>query len=74
MITKMPLFRRNGVTKLELFISDKHSVIIIDDNDQMRSYIRRIFTPDYNVFEADNGTIGFELIKNTSQMWSLAIL
>ncbi|SDP29422.1 Signal transduction histidine kinase [Mucilaginibacter sp. OK268] len=60
---KDAIVQEKGINKLELFISDKYSIIIIDDNDQMRSYIRKIFAPDYTVFEADNGTVGFELIK-----------
>ncbi|WP_184542267.1 hybrid sensor histidine kinase/response regulator transcription factor [Mucilaginibacter sp. FT3.2] len=51
------------LNKLELFISEKHTIIIIDDNDQIRTYIKKIFTPDYTVIEARNGTIGLDLIK-----------
>ncbi|WP_121812310.1 hybrid sensor histidine kinase/response regulator transcription factor [Mucilaginibacter kameinonensis] len=49
--------------KLELFAEEKHTIIIIDDNEQIRTYIRKIFSADYSVIEAKDGAIGLELIR-----------
>ncbi len=49
--------------KLELFSQEKHTIIVIDDNEQIRAYIKKIFFADYLVLEAKDGAIGFELIK-----------
>ena len=48
---------------LELFSSARHTLMVIDDNDEIRSYIKKIFTPGYTVIEAQNGVVGLELIK-----------
>ncbi|QKJ29527.1 response regulator [Mucilaginibacter mali] len=53
----------NGVTDLNLLISDKQSVLVIDDNNEIRTYIKKIFAAEYEVFEAENGERGLELIK-----------
>lgn len=52
-----------AVTDLNLLISDKQSVLVIDDNDDIRAYIKKIFAAEYEVFEAENGERGLELIK-----------
>lgn len=51
------------VTNLPLLISDKQSVLIIDDNAGLRSYIRKIFHEDFNVHESENAENGLEAIK-----------
>ncbi|WP_183559664.1 hybrid sensor histidine kinase/response regulator transcription factor [Mucilaginibacter sp. SP1R1] len=48
---------------LELLISDQQSVLIIDDNSQIRDYIKKIFKPDYKIYEAPDGLTGLDLIK-----------
>ncbi|MGN6180217.1 MAG: hybrid sensor histidine kinase/response regulator transcription factor [Mucilaginibacter sp.] len=48
---------------LELLISNKQSIIIIDDNDQIRGYIKKLLQHDYTVFEACNPKDGLETIK-----------
>lgn len=55
--------QEEDLAALELFSSAKYSLVVIDDNDQIRSYIKKIFTPGYVVMEAQNGTAGLELIK-----------
>jgi signal transduction histidine kinase/ligand-binding sensor domain-containing protein/CheY-like chemotaxis protein/AraC-like DNA-binding protein len=51
------------VNQLALLISDRQSVLIIDDNSQMRDYIARIFKKDYKIYEAADGNQGYEQIK-----------
>ena len=48
---------------LALLISDRQSVLVIDDNQEIRNYIRKIFSTDYLVYEASNGEEGLELIS-----------
>ncbi|WP_400070491.1 two-component regulator propeller domain-containing protein [Zobellia russellii] len=42
----------------------KHSVAIVEDNDELRMYLKDILEQHYNVFTATNGIEGFELIKD----------
>ncbi|MDB5151119.1 MAG: Two component regulator propeller, partial [Mucilaginibacter sp.] len=53
----------NELQKLELFSEEKYTIIVIDDNEQIRTYIKKIFLADYSVIEAKDGTIGLELIR-----------
>lgn len=39
-------------------------VLIIEDNDDIREYIKTILITDYNIIEADNGLTGFDLAIN----------
>lgn len=48
---------------LALMISDRQSIIIIDDNQEIRNYIKKIFHTDYVVYEAGDGQLGLDLIK-----------
>ena len=48
---------------LELLISDKQTILVIDDNDQIRTYIKKLLVPEYRVMEAEDGQTGFNLIK-----------
>jgi signal transduction histidine kinase/ligand-binding sensor domain-containing protein/CheY-like chemotaxis protein len=53
------------INNIELMISAKQCILIIDDDSDLRSYIRSIFEGDYTVYEGDNGKIGLEIIKKT---------
>jgi len=44
-------------------ISDRQSIIIIDDNREMRAYIKKIFNDTYQVYEAETAEAGLEMIK-----------
>ncbi len=48
---------------LELLLSNKLSILVIDDNEQIRSYIKKVFCQDYHVLEAWSGMQGLEIIK-----------
>ncbi len=45
----------------DLFDSAKESVLIIDDNADIRSYVKRLLHPRYAVIEAENGLSGFRM-------------
>lgn len=51
------------VNNLELLISERQSVLIIDDNDQLRDYIKKMFKNGYKILEAETGEAGLEMIK-----------
>lgn len=38
----------------------EHSILVIDDNLDILSYLKDILSDDYSVFQADNGDLGFE--------------
>ncbi|MDN5284896.1 MAG: response regulator [Mucilaginibacter sp.] len=42
--------------------SDTKTMLLIDDNPQIREYLKQIFINDFEVFEADNGTDGLDLV------------
>lgn len=45
---------------LESVISEKHSILITDDNPQMRGYLVQVFTDDFIVYEAGSGEEAFQ--------------
>ncbi|GAB3902481.1 two-component regulator propeller domain-containing protein [Mucilaginibacter boryungensis] len=48
---------------IELMISTAQSIVIIDDDADIREYIRSIFERDYTIYEGKNGQQGLELIQ-----------
>jgi DNA-binding response OmpR family regulator len=40
--------------------AEKGIILVIDDNAEIRSYIRSVLTPDFNVVEAKDGNDGFQ--------------
>ncbi len=48
------------ITDAEEFDADKPLILIIDDNNNMRAYLRSILSPLYNVSEAIDGKTGLE--------------
>ena len=52
----------------------KKSILLIDDNSEIRQYLKHLFAGKYLLFEADNGDAGFNLAaKKISPTWSSAI-
>ncbi len=47
----------------EEIVSDKKTILIIDDNAEIRNYLIGLFTADYIVYSADNGNDGLKLVK-----------
>lgn len=43
--------------------TEKKAILIVEDNADIRNYVKKIFTNDYLVYEAENGTEGFALVK-----------
>jgi signal transduction histidine kinase/ligand-binding sensor domain-containing protein/CheY-like chemotaxis protein/AraC-like DNA-binding protein len=46
----------------EALSSDTKTMLLIDDNPQIRTYLKQIFASYFEVFEADNGTDGLNLV------------
>ena len=53
--------RKNKSAVIDRLTSDLPTMLIVDDNAEIRSYIRTIFTNTFNIYEADDGTSGYEL-------------
>ena len=48
------------VIKLDELVSDKKSILIVEDNEEVRNYVAGIFKDRFKVYEADSGKNGFE--------------
>jgi signal transduction histidine kinase/ligand-binding sensor domain-containing protein/DNA-binding response OmpR family regulator len=48
---------------LESLVNAKHSILIVDDNPQMRGYLVREFLNDFIVYEASDGEVGVRITK-----------
>lgn len=48
---------------VEDIVSDKKTMVIVDDNDEIRQYLRRMFSARFVIHEAASGEEGFELIE-----------
>lgn len=48
--------------------SKKYNIVIIEDNDSLRGYLKKEIGEFYNVFTAENGVEGMELIKKIKPM------
>lgn len=51
------------VHHLELLISNSQSILVIDDNREIRNYIKKIFAGNYRIYEAESGSVGLEMIR-----------
>jgi len=52
-----------GTNNLELLISNKQTILIIDDHVELRSYMKSIFKANYAVIQAKDGEEGMLLVK-----------
>lgn len=54
--TAAPLNGRSAVQ-----VGQSNTILIIEDNDELRAFIREIFESGFNVLEAENGALGLEM-------------
>ena len=47
----------------KIMLTDKRTVLIIDDNAEIRAYLIKLFSENYIVYNADNGEEGLKLTK-----------
>ena len=45
-------------------VSEKSTILLVDDNLEIRNYIKSIFEADYHIMEAESAEIAFEMIEN----------
>lgn len=45
-------------------IPKEHSILIVEDNDQLRNFLKLNLKKDYTIYEAPNGQVGFEKAKD----------
>ncbi|WP_236059777.1 hybrid sensor histidine kinase/response regulator transcription factor [Chitinophaga rhizophila] len=50
----------------EEMITEKKTVLLIDDNAEIREYLRQLFTGKYIVYEAENGNDGYAAVEKYS--------
>ena len=48
---------------IDKIISGLPSMLIVDDNAELRNYIKQIFIQQFNIYEADNGVSAYEIIS-----------
>lgn len=44
-------------------ITEKRSILLIDDNAEIREYLRQLFADKYIIYDAENGTDGFAAVE-----------
>jgi len=57
--------QEENVPHLELMISNQQTILIIEPNTEIRSYIRNFFKTSYAVMEAGNGEEGMALVRKS---------
>ncbi|RYY29712.1 MAG: hybrid sensor histidine kinase/response regulator [Sphingobacteriaceae bacterium] len=48
---------------MEVLLSAQQSILIIDDDQEIRTYIKHLFESNYKIFTADSAEKGFEIVK-----------
>ena len=48
---------------IDKIISGRPTMVVVDDNAELRSYVKEIFSPQFNIYEADNGMSAFSVIE-----------
>ncbi|TDE14552.1 hybrid sensor histidine kinase/response regulator transcription factor [Dyadobacter psychrotolerans] len=63
------VFVGETITASELSVAenrkDKPVLLLVEDNDEFREYLREVFQKDYQIHEAPNGKIGLEITLHT---------
>lgn len=54
---------KKELDKVTQLVSHRPLLLIIDDNEEIRNYVRQIFEADYVVHDAESGEAGLQLIK-----------
>ncbi|NIJ46474.1 signal transduction histidine kinase/ligand-binding sensor domain-containing protein/DNA-binding response OmpR family regulator [Wenyingzhuangia heitensis] len=45
---------------------NKQTILVVEDNIEVRNFVKEIFEHNYNIVEAENGKIGLEILKKTN--------
>lgn len=57
-----PVAQAIKTKKAESFSFESKTMLIVDDNAQIRAYLKQIFSDDFEVLEAENGADGLEMV------------
>jgi signal transduction histidine kinase/ligand-binding sensor domain-containing protein/CheY-like chemotaxis protein/AraC-like DNA-binding protein len=49
--------------QLVLLLSEHQTILVIDDNDEIRTYIKKIFSDQFTILEASDGDVALSLVK-----------
>lgn len=52
----------NKSAVIDKITSGLPTMVIVDDNAELRSYIRQVFEDSFNIYEADDGSTGFDMV------------
>ncbi|HJT74351.1 MAG TPA: ATP-binding protein, partial [Chitinophaga sp.] len=61
--TEMPLAEKEQGPAMDDIISGKRTMLVVDDNPEIRDYLRLLFREKFLFHEADNGTDGLQLAR-----------
>lgn len=62
-VLSKPEPREAEATPATTTITEKKSILLIDDHDEIRQYLQQLFQDRFIVYEADNGTSGFAAVQ-----------
>ena len=57
------VIRDNESKVIDKIISGLPTMVIVDDNTELRNYVKEIFQQKFNIYEADDGVPAFEIIN-----------
>lgn len=61
----VPLESNNTIPtrKDQTLTTEQRIILVVDDNDEIRNYVAKIFTPDYEVIQAEDGEKALEILR-----------
>lgn len=57
----LPLAEMEITNNQDSILFQKPHIVIVEDNDELRSFLKNILQPHYQIYEAENGKTGLEL-------------
>ena len=58
------IFSDENLDPIHTEVDSKPTLLIVEDNSQLRKYLKSELTDNYKIYEAINGKIGLEIAKN----------
>ncbi|MDI9877286.1 hybrid sensor histidine kinase/response regulator transcription factor [Flectobacillus rivi] len=62
-IESKPLIKLNNQVIVEELVGEQNTMVVIDDNEQIRAYLKQIFQPQFKIYDAENGQQGLDLVN-----------
>jgi DNA-binding response OmpR family regulator len=57
------LVKLNNQVIVEELVGEQNTMVVIDDNEQIRAYLKQIFQPQFKIYDAENGQQGLDLVN-----------